>query len=75
MNSSCESKSFTSGYPLTTFSICCKDCFAADVGHVCRRDSVVGSQSQGRAQRREERPRSAVGDEGRKGETRRAKRN
>ena len=32
----------------------CKDYFAADVGHVRRRDSVVGSRSQGRARRREE---------------------
>ena len=72
MNSSSESKSFTSGYPLTTFSICCKDCFAADVGHVCRRDSVVGSQSWGQAQRREGRPRSAVGNEERERETRQA---
>ena len=50
----------------------CKDYFAADVGHVCRRDSVVGSRSRGRARRREGRPRSAIGDEERKRETRRA---
>ena len=50
----------------------CKDYFAADVGHVRRRDSVVGSRSRGRARRREGRPRSAVGDEERKRETRRA---
>ena len=49
----------------------CKDYFAADVGHVRRRDSVVGSRSQGRARRREGRPRSAVGDEERERETRR----
>ena len=50
----------------------CKDYFAADVGHVRHRDSVVGSRSRGRARRREGRPRSAVGDEERKRETRRA---
>ena len=50
----------------------CKDYFVADVGHVRRRDSVVGSRSRGRARRREGRPRSAVGDEERKRETRRA---
>ena len=50
----------------------CKDYFAADVGHVRRRDSVVGSRSRGRARRREGRPRSAVGDEERERETRRA---
>ena len=49
----------------------CKDYFAADVGHVCRRDSVVGSRSRGRARRREGRLRSAVGDEERERETRR----
>ena len=32
----------------------CKDYFAADVGHVRRRDSVVGSRSRARARRREE---------------------
>ena len=48
----------------------CKDYFAADVGHVCHRDSVVGSRSWGRAWRREGRPRSAVGDEERERETR-----
>ena len=50
----------------------CKDYFAADVGHVRRRGSVVSSRSRGRARRREGRPRSAVGDEERKRETRRA---
>ena len=50
----------------------CKDYFAADVGHVRRRDSVVSSQSRGRARRREGTPRSAVGDEERERETRRA---
>ena len=50
----------------------CKDYFAADMGHVRRRDSVVGSQSRGRARRREGTPRSAVGDEERKREMRRA---
>ena len=50
----------------------CKDYFAADVGHVRRRDSVVGSRSWGQAWRREGRPRSAVGDKERKQETRRA---
>ena len=50
----------------------CKDYFAADVGHVRRRDSVVGSQSRGRARRKEGRPRSAIGDEERKREMRRA---
>ena len=49
---------------------CCKDYFAADVGHVRRRDSVVGSRSRGRARRREGTPRSAVGDEERERETR-----
>ena len=55
-----------------TSSSRCKDYFAADVGHVHRRDSVVGSRSRGRARRREGRPRSAIGDEERKRETRRA---
>ena len=41
------------------------------MGHIRRRGSVVGSQSQGRARRREGRPRSAVGDEERKQEMRR----
>ena len=50
----------------------CKDYFAADVGHVHRRDSVVGSRSRGRARRREGRPRSAVGDEEKEREMRRA---
>ena len=50
----------------------CKDYFAADVGHVRCRDLVVGSRSRGRARRREGRPRSAIGDEERKRETRRA---
>ena len=50
----------------------CKDYFAADVGHVRHRDSVVGSWSRGRARRREGRPRSAIGNEERKRETRRA---
>ena len=50
----------------------CKDYFAADVGHVRRRDSVVSSRSWGWARRREGRPRSAVGDEERERETRRA---
>ena len=50
----------------------CKDYFAADVGHIRHRDSVVGSRSRGQARRREGRPRSAVGDEERKRETRRA---
>ena len=35
----------------------CKDYFVADMGHVCRRGSVVGSRSRGQAQRREGRPR------------------
>ena len=50
----------------------CKDCFAADVGHVHHRDSVVGSRSWGRARRREGRPRSAIGNEEREREMRRA---
>ena len=50
----------------------CKDCFAADVGHVCHRDSVVSSQSWGRARRREGRPRSAISDEEREREMRQA---
>ena len=49
----------------------CKDYFAADVGHIRRRGSVVGSRSRGRARRREGGPRSAVGDEERKREMRR----
>ena len=48
----------------------CKDYFAADVGHIRRRGSVVGSWSRGQARRREGRPRSAVGDEEKKQETR-----
>ena len=50
----------------------CKDCFAADVGHVRHRDSVVSSQSWGRAWRREGRPRSAISDEEREREMRQA---
>ena len=50
----------------------CKDYFAADVGHVRCRGSVVSSRSRGRARRREGRLRSAVGDEERERETRRA---
>ena len=50
----------------------CKDYFMADVGHVRRRGSVVGSRRRGRARRREGTPRSAVGDKERERETRRA---
>ena len=49
-----------------------KDCFVADMGHICCRDSVVGSRSRGQAQRREGRPRLAVSDEEREKETRQA---
>ena len=50
----------------------CKNCFAADVGHICHRDSVVSSRSWGRARRREGRLRSAISDEERERETRQA---
>ena len=52
----------------------CKDYFAADVGHVCRRDSVVGSRSwvSGWLGEGRRRPRSAVGDEEREREMRQA---
>ena len=50
----------------------CKDCFAADVGHICHRDSVVSPRSWGWAWRREGRPRSAVSDEEREREMRQA---
>ena len=50
------SNTFTpQGILLTNYNTSrCKDYFAADVGHVRLRGSVVGSQSWGRARRREE---------------------
>ena len=50
----------------------CKDCFVADVGHVCCRDLMVSSWSRGQARRREGRPRSAISDEEREREMRQA---
>ena len=51
----------------------CKDYFAADVGHVRRRDSVVGSRSRARARRREEKAKVGRRRRGeRERETRRA---
>jgi hypothetical protein len=37
----------------TSCSCWCEGCFAADVGHVCRRDSEASSRSRGRARGRE----------------------